>query len=59
MINMIKNPPPGFEEVIKNHFSMKKEEIINTIQIWEQNASNHKEVIKNYNQELITLLDTI
>ena len=59
MINMIKNPPPGFEEVIKNHFSMKKEEIINTIQIWEQNATNHKEVIKNNNQELITLLDTI
>ena len=59
MINMIKTPPPGFEEVIKNHFSMKKEEIINTIQIWEQNATNHKEVIKNNNQELITLLDTI
>ena len=59
MINMIKTPPTGFEEVIKNHFSMKKEEIINTIQIWEQNATNHKEVIKNNNQELITLLDTI
>jgi len=56
MINMIKNPPVGFEQVVKNHFSMKKEEIINTCNLWEQNAITHKEVINNNNKELFELL---
>jgi ubiquitin-protein ligase len=56
MINMIKNPPPGFEEVVKNHFSMKKEEILNTTLLWEQNATTHKEIIKTLRQELIDII---
>jgi hypothetical protein len=35
---------------------MKKEEIINTCNLWEQNAITHKEVINNYNKELFELL---
>lgn len=58
MINMIKNPPIGFEQVVKTHFSMKKEEIINTCNLWEQNATKHKETIKNNNKELFKLLET-
>ena len=56
MINIIKNPPIGFEQVVKTHFSMKKEEIINTCNLWEQIAITHKESIKNNNKELFELL---
>ena len=59
MIDMIKNPPKGFEDFVKNHFSMKKEEILNTIQIWEQEATVHKELLINHRKELIELFDTI
>jgi len=45
IINMIKNPTPGFEQVVKTHFSMKKEEILNTIKLLEKNASIHQELI--------------
>ena len=57
IINMIKNPPTGFEEVVKNHFTMKKEEILNTICMWEEKATVHKETITNYRKELIDLLN--
>jgi ubiquitin-protein ligase len=59
MINMIKFPPAGFEDVIHNHFIMKKEEIINRTHIWEQNAisSTNKNLIINYRKELIELLE--
>ena len=56
MIDMIKNPPQGFEEVVKNHFSMKKEEIINTTLLWTDQSILHKDIIKKYQQELIDLL---
>ena len=59
MIDMIKNPPPGFEQVIKDHFSMKKEEINNTLSLWENNATKHKDLIKTYRLELIDLLNSI
>ena len=32
--NMIKNPPNGMVDVIKTHFTMKKEEILNTTNKW-------------------------
>ena len=56
MLNMIKNPPSGFEEVIKNHFTMKKDEILNKLLLWEENAITHKEKIKSYRNELMELL---
>jgi len=59
MINMIKNPPNGFEEIVKNHFRMKKDEIINRTLIWEQTASKHKTLIQSNRNELIKLLDKI
>jgi len=58
MINMIKNPPPGFEDVVKNHFSMKKEEIIQTITKWEQDTENNIKSINN-NKELFKLFETM
>ena len=36
MIENIKKPPLGFEEVIRNHFKCKKEEILKTVDKWTQ-----------------------
>ena len=59
MINMLKNPPNGFEEVVCNHFRMKREEIINRTLIWEQNAKKHGAMIKQKRTELIELLKAL
>jgi ubiquitin-protein ligase len=59
MIDMIKNPPNGFEDVIKNHFRMKKDEIINSTLIWEQNSSKHKNLIQSNRTELMKILDKL
>jgi ubiquitin-protein ligase len=52
MTDMIKNPPKGFEEVVTNHFKIKKDEIINKTLIWQQN--NPK--VQNNRDELLGLL---
>lgn len=56
MTEMIKNPPAGFEEVVHNHFKMKKDEIINKTLIWEQNAEKYKQTIETNRNELVDLL---
>ena len=38
MIDMIKNPPKGFEEVIKIHFYLKKERILKEVDSWIERA---------------------
>lgn len=58
MIDMINNPPIGFEEIVKEHFSMKKEEIINTTLRWEQNAKNNKLALSTNRKTLIELLNS-
>jgi baculoviral IAP repeat-containing protein 6 len=57
MTDMINNPPSGFEEVVQNHFRMKKEEIINRTLIWEQNANKNLSLIKESRLELIKALE--
>ena len=59
MIEMIKNPPMGYEDVIKNHFKMKKNEIINKTLIWEQNSNTNKLLISKTRKELLELLEKI
>ena len=34
MIEMMKNPPRGFEEVVREHFRSKKKEILETVEKW-------------------------
>jgi len=58
MIDMIKNPPQGFEDVVRNHFKMKKDEIINRTLIWEQNAKKSQS-ISIRRKELIELLSSL
>lgn len=55
MNNMIKKPPKGFEDVVTNHFKMKKDEIINKTLIWQQ---NNPKILDNRN-ELLELLEKI
>jgi ubiquitin-protein ligase len=59
MTDMITNPPAGFEEVVRNHFRMKKDEIINRTLIWEQNATKHGALIKANRQDLIKALEKL
>ena len=61
MIEMINNPPSGFEEIIKNHFALKKEEIINTVNKWNSNTNSSSSSsindLKLMSQNLIQLLN--
>ena len=59
MTDMIQNPPKGFEEVVHNHFRMKKDEIINRTLLWEQKATKYQQAIKTNRQELINLIDKL
>ena len=56
MIDMINKPPIGFEDVVNNHFRMKKEEIINTTQKWLEKSDSYKSIIEEKRNELINLL---
>lgn len=58
MNEQIKNPPPGYEEVVKNHFRMKKETIINTADKWLANTdAKFKAELTKQVDELKVLLD--
>jgi ubiquitin-protein ligase len=59
MTNMIQQPPVGYEEVVRLHFKMKKEEIINKTMIWEQQATKYKSLLQKNRNELIKLLETL
>jgi ubiquitin-protein ligase len=58
MIDMIQNPPIGFEQVVKEHFKLKKNEIINTTNKWNSNNSSNTD-IKLMTDKLIPLLNTL
>lgn len=59
MIDMIRNPPDSFKDVIKYHFKFKKDEIIKRITNWEHNSDKTKNDIIKYKIELLKLLDEI
>jgi baculoviral IAP repeat-containing protein 6 len=57
---MIKNPPNGMEEVVKTHFKMKKDEIINNTQNWlNEMTGSHKKDFENARNEMIKLLNDL
>ena len=53
MLNQLSSPPQGFEEVVRLHFSLKKDVILQTIMDWENNAKLNKpanyRTVKMYN----------
>jgi hypothetical protein len=40
MVNQLKNPSFGFEEVIKNHFKLMKDKIYSKLDNWKEIATN-------------------
>ena len=60
MIDMIKKPPNGFEDIINNHFKLKKEEIINNTLKWQNILINQdQQNFINKRNELIELLNKL
>jgi ubiquitin-protein ligase len=57
MIDQINNPPYGYEDVIKNHFKLKKNDIINTIDKW--NIEKDSEINKDMNNEILKLKELL
>lgn len=54
MIDMIRNPPIGMEEIVRNHFKIKKTEIQNTIKLWIENLrKNSKSFLNGSQNQLI------
>lgn len=56
MLGHLKNPLKGFETVIKWHFYVKKEEILNTVHKWVERADKieclYQGLVMDHNQEL-------
>jgi len=56
MIEQIKNPPKGFEEVIKRHFYLKKKPILKEVNKWIKYAQKRKasytHLVKDHNSKL-------
>lgn len=59
IIDKIKNPPQGFEEFTKNHFNLKKLEILDVIKDWMNDTEDKKvlDIYKSYQRELISLFE--
>ena len=61
MIDMIKNPPSGYEEIIKTHFKYKGNTIIETINKWINDCVNkdmQQKIVSSRNR-LMELLETL
>jgi ubiquitin-protein ligase len=58
MIEQIRNPPKGFEEVVKRHFYIKKEEILAEVKTWvtlaDTNEATYDSLIMSHNQAFVT-----
>ena len=58
IIDKIKNPTPGFENVIKKHFYHKKDKIIGTILNWRKETKKGS-IFDKYIDEAKMLLENI
>lgn len=48
MVDMLLNPPPEFEEIIKMHYFLKRNTILQNIEKWLNNAKNSTLLPKYY-----------
>ncbi len=55
MIKMLENPPESYETLVREHFTLKKDEIIEVVEKW-ANESNRKEEFNNSINKLKKLL---
>jgi hypothetical protein len=44
MVDVLRQPPPGFEEVVRKHFRLKRHHIMAVCQAWLQEAAGSEEV---------------
>lgn len=58
MMEMLTNPPDGFESVVFNHFKHKKNDIIEKIKYWETLYKDPKEYVKS-KDKLIDMLNIL
>lgn len=56
ILGNLKSPPYGFEEFTRNHFRLKKDEIIETCQKWIDESKSYKNEMKRYLDEFINLM---
>jgi ubiquitin-protein ligase len=59
MTNNINNPPPGFEDIVKEHFKIKKDDIIKQVNKWSDESIRRKDLYVKYTEELIKALDSL
>ena len=59
IIDKIKNPPKSYEKFIKEHFRLKKTEIINITGKWVEESIKRKELLTNIRNKMICLFDTL
>lgn len=59
MNDMIRNPPLGFEDVVKAHFSLKREEILKQVGKWEKEQRYKRKRMRQAAAELRKLLSEI
>jgi ubiquitin-protein ligase len=58
--DMLKNPPNGMEEVIKNHFKFKKDEILATTQKWlNEISTKHRGELEQARNDMVSLFNTL
>lgn len=59
MVDMLRKPPPGFEEIIKTHFTLKKKEILQQMSKWEREQVHKKNSLRLAINELKKELDKL
>ena len=59
IVNQLKNPSKGFEDIIQKHFFYKRETIINRLEKWKEEAKNKSEFDKYFDEakELLNKLE--
>jgi hypothetical protein len=60
MIEMLKNPPKGFENVVKMHFKLRKQSISRQITRWAEEASStRKSAFKSLQKTLAAQIEQL
>lgn len=60
MVEMLKNPPKGFELVIKTHFKLRKQNILRQIARWAEEASpNRRPALKSLQKTLAVQIEQL
>jgi ubiquitin-protein ligase len=55
IVDKMKNPPSGFEELTKRHFELKKDEILKVTKQWVEESKRHKSSMEICRNELLKL----